>query len=90
MSEPAPDTDESQETKLDVEYEEFISREAAIEHLEMFIEAFRKDEHVTVTFGEATASFEPPEHLEFAFEYEEDGNEREIELEFEWQVPAGE
>ena len=88
MSEPAPGTDEpeSRDGYDEFEYEHHVTRDEAIEHLELFIAAFREDERVTVTFGEETASFAPPEDLEFEFEYEEDGNQREIEIELEWTV----
>ncbi|MFP8955629.1 amphi-Trp domain-containing protein [Natrialbaceae archaeon A-CW3] len=92
MPDPAPDPDEddSYESQQQVEYEHYLAREEAIEHLESFIKAFRQDESITLNFGEKTVEFEPPDHLKFEFEYEEDGDEREIEFELEWDVQEDE
>lgn len=78
---------ESNDTESrEVEYEHTVSREVAIEHIQTFLDEFGSDEQVTITLGEETIEFEPPEHVEFEFEYEEEGDHREVEFELAWEV----
>ncbi|MDQ2051541.1 amphi-Trp domain-containing protein [Natronolimnohabitans sp. A-GB9] len=85
------ESSESHETEgRDVEFEHYLSREEVTDHFESFLEGFREGETVTMTIGDETIEIDPPEHLGFELEYEEDGDDRELEFELEWQVKSDE
>ncbi len=78
--------DDAEKSERELEYEHHIAREDVITHLESLVDGFRDGGTVTIAFGDETVEFEPPEHMAFEMEYEEHGDERELEFELEWRV----
>ncbi|RKD88062.1 amphi-Trp domain-containing protein [Halopiger aswanensis] len=80
------EADEEEESEgRELEYEHYHAREEVVAHLESFLEGFREGDTVSLTIGEETIELEPPEHLNFEVEYEEEDDTRELEFELEWE-----
>lgn len=87
------ETEEEEEMESEgqeLEYERYHAREDVVAHLESFLEEFREGESVSLTIGDETVDIEPPEHMNFEVEYEEEGDVRELEFELEWEAPTEE
>jgi len=74
----------------EVEFEHLLPREEIVEYLQAFTDGLEGGETITLSAGDESVEFAPPEYLGFEVEYEEEGNEREVELEFEWTVQEDE
>jgi amphi-Trp domain-containing protein len=85
MSEDNGDTEERE-----VEFEHPLPREEIAEHFQALTDGLENGETITLSVGDEDAEFTPPESLVFEAEYEEEGNEREVELELKWTVQQDE
>lgn len=47
-------------------------------------------ETITLSVGDESVEFAPPEYLGFEVEYEKEGDKREVEFEFKWTVQEDE
>ena len=68
--------------KREVEFEHPLPREEVVEYLQAFTDGLEGGETITLSVGDESVEFAPPEHLGFEVEYEEEENEREVEFEF--------
>lgn len=84
-AEDAEEEEEPEESR-EVEYEHYLSREEVLEHFDAFLDGLREGETVSMTIGDETVEIDVPEHMNFELEYEEYGDERELEFELEWEV----
>ena len=76
--------------KREVEFEHSLPREEVVEYLQAFTDGLEGGEMITFSVGDESAEFAPPEHLGFEVEYEEEGDEREVEFELKWTVQEDE
>ncbi|SIR82511.1 amphi-Trp domain-containing protein [Natronorubrum thiooxidans] len=83
VEEAEPDEEES---GRELEFEHYLAREEVIDHFESFLDGFDDGDTVTMSFGDETLEFDAPPHMQFEVEYEEHGDERELEFELEWRV----
>ena len=74
----------------EVEFEHLLSREEVVEYLQAFTEGLEGGETITLSVGDESVEFAPPEYLGFEVEYEKEGDKREVEFEFKWTVQEDE
>ena len=74
----------------EVEFKHQLPREEVVEYLQAFTEGLEGGETITLSVGDESVEFAPAEYLGFEVEYEEKGDDREVEFELNWTVQKDE